>query len=73
MELLILAGRRLENVIRRLETSAYLETRYKTEQTGWNLFYDVLDRIEDDLKKGDSLAIDLQEKARQLIRNCKAL
>ena len=73
MKLLILAGRRLENVIRRLETSAYLETRYKTEQTGWNLFYDVLDRIEDDLKKGDSLAIDLQEKARQLIRNCKAL
>jgi hypothetical protein len=73
MELLILAGRRLENVIRRLETPAYLETRYKTEQTGWNLFYDVLDRIEDDLKKGDKIALDLQEKARQLIKDCRAI
>jgi hypothetical protein len=73
MELLILAARRLENVIRRLETPAYLESRYKSEQTGWNLFYDVLDKIEDDLKKGEPFALDVQEKARQLIQDCKAL
>lgn len=72
-ELLILAARRLENVIRRLETPAYLEMRYKNEKAGWNLFYDLLDKIENDVEQGDPFALDLQKKARQLIHECRAL
>jgi hypothetical protein len=41
------------------------------ERQGWNLFYDILDMAEKGITGGDSMALDLQEKARSLLEACK--
>lgn len=40
--------------------------RFEREKRGWNLYYDILDCVEQGLKKSDPFAQDLQEKARRL-------
>lgn len=38
---------------------------------GWGLFYDILDTVEEKLKKGDDFATELQKKARNMVKKCK--
>ncbi len=45
--------------------------QYAREKEGWNLYYDVLDRFEAELKTGDSFALELKKKAVTLVNNCK--
>ncbi len=45
--------------------------QFQKEKQGWGLFYDILDAVEEKLKKGDDFAIALQKKARNIIGNCK--
>ncbi len=45
--------------------------QYAREKEGWNLYYDILDRFEAELKIGDSFALELKKRAVKLVNNCK--
>lgn len=45
--------------------------QYQKEKEGWNLYYDILDRIEEELKTDDSFALELKKKAVNLVKDCK--
>ena len=51
--------------------SSVLRTQYERERHGWNLYYDILDAVEQALEKEDSFALELRKKARSVIRECK--
>ena len=48
-----------------------LKERYLAEKKAWNIYYDILDRIEDGVKERDAFALDMKEKARRLIKDCE--
>jgi len=37
----------------------------------WDTYYNVLDKVEDGLKKDDPFALELRKKAKKLIEDCK--
>ncbi|MEE9584611.1 MAG: hypothetical protein V3W51_03940, partial [Candidatus Brocadiales bacterium] len=41
--------------------------KYEREKTAWDLYYDILDRVEAGIKSSDPFALDLREKAQRLI------
>jgi hypothetical protein len=51
------------------ENSA-LRAQYESERQGWNLYYDILEALEEALAKKDPIAITLQQKARSIVREC---
>jgi hypothetical protein len=69
----------IQNGVRRLQEAIHhinqeprpLAEQYKKEKQGWNMFYDILDEAEQGINKEDQFAFELQEKARDLIKNCK--
>ena len=71
-EFLQVGLRRLYETIQKLtgDTNPLLE-QYCREKRGWNLFYNILDVAEKNLKKQDTFAIKLQNKAKSLIKTCK--
>ncbi|MCP4254531.1 MAG: hypothetical protein GY775_14220 [Candidatus Scalindua sp.] len=50
-----------------------LRERYEREQKAWNLYYDILDKIERALKEKDQFAIELREKAEKLVLNARVI
>jgi hypothetical protein len=71
LKLLTLSAGRLEGLIRDLDNSPNpLSSRYQEEKKGWDIFYDVLDRIEEGLAKGDDFAMTLKQRARELVNDC---
>jgi len=50
--------------------NSLLRQSYDRERLGWNLYYDVLEAVEDGLKNGDPFALALRRKARDLVRRC---
>ncbi|MCP4269056.1 MAG: hypothetical protein GY777_26365 [Candidatus Brocadiaceae bacterium] len=46
-----------------------LKQRYEREKKAWDLYYDVLDQVENALRKGDKFAIELRERAKKLVHN----
>jgi hypothetical protein len=69
----------IEGGTRRLgETISYLTQDpnpiidlYKKEKTGWDIFYDTLDNIENGLANGDSFSSELKIKASSIVESCK--
>ncbi len=60
---------RLHKIINKLsETSNPLRERFRKEKKAWNIFYDLLDKVEEGLQRGDPFALDLKEKAKELIK-----
>jgi hypothetical protein len=51
------------------ETSA-LGTQYEKERHGWNLYYDILDAVEEAIEKKDPFAVELKKKAQVIIQEC---
>ena len=51
--------------------SSALGTQYEKERRGWNLYYDILDAVEEALEKKDPFAIALQQKAQAIIQGCE--
>jgi hypothetical protein len=47
-----------------------LKKQYDREQLGWNLYYDTLDAVEQALKNEDSFALELQQRAKAIVRQC---
>ncbi len=71
-EFVQMGTRRLHETIQKLVRKPNpLIEHFLREKQGWNLYYDILDTIERDLKKGDAFAIALQEKAQSLVKGCK--
>jgi hypothetical protein len=71
-ELLQMGTNRLHRIIKELTNRPdSLKKRYLAEKKAWNLYYDILDRIEDRLKEGDPFALDMSEKAEKLIKDCE--
>ncbi len=65
---------RLHDTIQKLTRKPNpLIEQFRKEKQGWNLFYDILDSVEKGLKKGDAFAIELQKKAKSLIKECKII
>ncbi len=69
----------MESGIKRLgETISYLNQDpnplidlYKREKTGWDIFYDTLDNIENGLANGDTFSEDIKKKAFSIITSCR--
>jgi len=41
------------------------------EREGWELYYDILDALESALKQEDPLALELRQRARDLVERCR--
>ena len=50
-----------------------LKERYEREQKAWNLYYDILDKIENALKEEDQFAVELRERAKKLVLNARVI
>ena len=50
-----------------LEGPNPLQERYKKEWVIWNAYFDALDKVEEGLNRGDPFAVQLREKAKNLI------
>ncbi len=48
-----------------------VEETFWKERRGWDLFHDLLDRVEEALKRGDSWALSLKERAGALMEACQ--
>ena len=51
--------------------SSALHHQYKRERRGWNLYYDILEAVEQALQRKDPFALELQKKAQAIIQECK--
>ena len=72
IQLLKLGVERLEKVIGELnQTPNPLIEKYRQEKEGWDLFYDLLDHLEEDLEQGDAFALNLRDRARELVEDCR--
>jgi len=72
LKLTKLAVERVDALIRMLDkTPNPLIARYEEEKQGWDIFYDVLDRIEERQALGDAFAMSLGQKARELVNRCR--
>ncbi len=72
LQLLKQGVERLGRVIGELNrTPNPLMERYRQEKEGWDLFYDLLDHLEDALAKGDAFALNLRKRAHKLIKDCR--
>jgi len=72
LEFLRNGSRRLHRAIQELAREPNpLIGQFQKEREGWNLFYDILDMAEKGIAGGESMALDLQEKARSLLEACK--
>jgi hypothetical protein len=45
--------------------------QYKKERRGWDLYYDTLDAAEQAIRNKDPFALQLQQKARDIIKGYK--
>lgn len=48
-----------------------LIARHEKEKRAWDIYYDVLDQVEGDLRKGETTARQLQKKAATILGECK--
>ena len=63
--------RRLRASIREvsMEDENGLKQRYEREKKAWDIYYDILDQVENALRNGDQFAIELRERAKKLVHN----
>jgi hypothetical protein len=46
---------------------------YEREKAAWHIYYDIIDRFEDALKKGDPFAMELKDKANSLVDSIRVV
>ncbi|MBS1257981.1 MAG: hypothetical protein MAG551_01034 [Candidatus Scalindua arabica] len=75
LELIETGSRRLRASIQEVSMGdgEGLKERYKREKTVWDLYYDILEQIENAMREGDHFAIELQERAKKLINNTRVI
>ena len=63
--------RRIQNSLKFIdEETGLLRQGLKKERLGWDIYYDVLEALENGLKEKDGFAIKLQNKARGIMQRC---
>ena len=68
-DLLQMGTNRLHKILKKFsEIPNPLREEFQEEKEAWDIFYDLLDKVEDGLKKDDLFALDLKEKAKELIK-----
>jgi len=68
-DLLQMGTNRLHKIIKKLsETPNPLREKFQKEKKAWNVFYDVLDKVEEGLQRGDPFDLDLDNKAKEMIK-----
>ena len=71
-EFLQIGRKRLHETIKTLVNKPNpLIEQLRIEKQGWSLFYDILGIVERNIKKGDAPALELQKKAKSLVKACK--
>ena len=74
LELLQQGSRRLGAIIDTLQADrSGLAARLDMERQGWQLFYNLIERIEKGVKEGDELALKLRQASLQLAADCRVL
>jgi len=69
VELAKLGIQRIGEALREtMEQKNAVRERFEREKAAWNLYYDLLDRAEQELKRGDPFAHDLRKKAHHLVQ-----
>lgn len=69
-ELIRLGSARLMPLIRKGAEES-LRERYSSERDAWNYYYDIIEALEEALKKGDKEAVFLKEKTEEIFRSCR--
>jgi hypothetical protein len=63
---------RLRNIIKNLTKEPNpISEKYQREKHAWNLYYDILNKIEEGIRRKDNFAIELQKKAQTIINECR--
>jgi hypothetical protein len=71
LELITIGAQRITRAVDFIRGHAkLLKQQYEKERVSWNLYYDVLSRVENALSNGDGFALDLRRKAAELTGHC---
>ena len=65
VDFLNLGSQRISQALRFV--GSQLREQYEQERLGWDLYYDVLQALENGIRDGDTFAVDLRRKTKQLI------
>ena len=60
LELLDVGTKRLRIAVEEVSDKGGLKEIFEREKKGWNLYYDIFDKVEGALKKGDPFAVELK-------------
>ena len=66
-----MGSERLNEWIKLLKDGNALKDLVQNEQTGWELYYNLITLAEEKLKENDPFVLSLQEKARKIVAQCK--
>jgi hypothetical protein len=69
LELLDLGSKRLSATIEVVSKERGLKEIIERERNAWDLYYDILDKMEEDLNKEDPFAAELMEKAKKIVKH----
>lgn len=69
LELINIGSKKLSLTIKEVSEKGGLEEIFDREKRAWGLYYDILDRVEAALKAGDPFAVELREKAKEIVEN----
>jgi hypothetical protein len=70
-ELLGMGSQRLRNIVKTVNKDPNpLVEKYLQEKRGWDMYYDILEHLEKGLREGESFALELQQKAKTLVKDC---
>ncbi len=58
----------IRSLIKKLDP---LTGQFRKEKQAWDMFYDILDRVETGIRRSDPFALELRERAKDLINDCK--
>jgi hypothetical protein len=71
-EFLQLGIKRIHETVKELNREPNpLKERFERERKGWDLYYEILDRLEEGIERADPFAVDLKQKAMALVDDCK--
>ena len=71
-ELIRIGVSRLKALVQRLHSQPdVLISEYHQERSSWNLFYDILDKLEENLKETETFAVDLRRRALACVNECR--
>ncbi len=71
-ELLEVGFRRLGRLLDGLKGEPdFIKKSFKQEKTGWDIYYDIIDALEDALRRDDPFALRIQERMSNIVSSCR--